>query len=90
MPVWEDLGVNPLDVRLIKEACRYHAIPVRGEKLTGTVSIEEIDEEVEPGRGIEDQVDLVVAFSNLVGTIVATYRCSFRVPVAVMTSDAPR
>jgi hypothetical protein len=85
LPVWEDLGVNPLDIRLIREEYRYHATPKQGEKLTGTVSIEEFDEEVEPARGIEDQVDLVVTFSSTGGTLVATYRCSFRVPVAVMS-----
>jgi hypothetical protein len=83
IPVWEDLGVDPLKPKLMKEKFHYYDALVQGEQLVGRVCIEDINERVEPGKGIDEQVDLLVEFKNSRGSLVASYRCSFRIPVAI-------
>jgi hypothetical protein len=83
IPVWEDLGADPLAVRLIREEFLHERTPDPGEELRGRVRIGEITEEVEPDGAIEDQADLVVDFTDSSGGLVASYRCRYRIPVAV-------
>lgn len=83
IPVWEDLGVDPLEAALVEEEFQFHKDPVMGEQITGVVTVEEIDEFVEAAKGIEDQVDLRVDFRDSNQDPIATYRCAYRVPVAV-------
>jgi len=83
IPLWEDLGVHPLDPRLISEEFTYLETPTHGEELNGCVRIEDIGEHVEPDIGIEEQVDLCIEFRNSQDNPVASYRCSYRIPVAV-------
>ena len=83
IPVWEDFGVDPQAVRLIREEFRHEYTPDPGEQLRGQVRVGEISEEVEPDGAIEDQVDLTVEFTNPAGDSVASYQCRYRVPVAV-------
>jgi hypothetical protein len=82
MAVWEELGVDPLHLRLIREDFRHHEEPVSAGVLTGRIRIEDISEHVDAIHGIEDQVDLAVSFRDKGGSPVAEYRCSFRVPIA--------
>ncbi len=88
--VWEDLAVDPLEPRLITEEFQYHRVPVQGEQLTGKVIVEEIGEHFEPGRGVEDQVDLLAEFRDSSGEPVASYRSSYRIPVAVVDERESR
>jgi len=83
IPIWEDLGVDPLEAALVEEEFQFHKDPVMGERITGVVTLEEIDEFVEPAKGIEEQVDLRVDFRDSKQDPIATYRCAYRVPVAV-------
>jgi len=81
--VWEDLGVDPMLVRLVREEFRYLTTPGWGEKLLGTVRIDDITEHAEPEQGIQEQIDLLVEFRNSAAGLLATYHCSYRIPVAV-------
>lgn len=81
--VWEDLGADPLTVRLVAEEFRHYRDPSPGEELTGRVTVEDVGERFEPDRGIEEQVDLLVEFTDRGAAAVASYRCSYRSPVAV-------
>jgi hypothetical protein len=82
MTIWEELGVDPLELRLVREEFRHMLAPVAGEPLNGRVCVEDVSEHIDPNVGIEEQVDLAVYFRDLRGSDVAEYRCSFRVPVA--------
>jgi hypothetical protein len=82
LTVWEDMGVDPMHIRLVREEFEHHKIPAGGHGLVGKITIEEIVERVEPEEGIEDQVELLVEFTDARGILLATYRCSFRSPVA--------
>lgn len=88
--VWEDLGVDPLTVRLVAEDFLHHRAPVLDEELMGRVMVEDVHEHFEPDRGIEDQVDLLVEFTDRAGSAVASYRCSYRVPVAVTAARSEK
>lgn len=81
MPVWETLGVDPLEVRLVAEEFLCEQPPQPGQLLTGIIRIEELSEWVENDGTIEEQVDMVVAFANAAGESVAEYRCGFRIPL---------
>jgi len=81
--VWEDLGVDPLAVRLVREEF-VHMRPVKGgADLMGRVTIEDLTEHMTSDGTIEEQVCLEVVFQDLSGTPVANYRCAFRIPVAI-------
>jgi hypothetical protein len=80
--VWEDLVVDPLQVRLVREEWRHLAAPQVGQEIQGRLSIEEISEHVEPETGIEEQVDFAVEFHDLAGRKLAVYACSYRIPLA--------
>jgi hypothetical protein len=80
MNTWEDLGVDPLEIRLVGEAFEHLLPPIVGEEMEGRLRIKEISECVEPETGIEEQVDFTVAFHNRLGGKLAVYSCSYRVP----------
>ncbi|MBI4962970.1 MAG: hypothetical protein HY913_06830 [Desulfomonile tiedjei] len=82
MAVWEDMGVDPLDARLIKEDFAYFRDPEADEELTGQVHVEEITQSVESDSGIEEQVDLLIDFRDRSNKPVANYRSSYRIPLA--------
>jgi hypothetical protein len=82
MSVWEKLGVDPLRVRLIREAFAHFREPKPRERLFGRMTVEDLSDHMEPGHGIEEQVDLLVRFHDAAGELLAEYRCSYRVPVA--------
>jgi hypothetical protein len=82
MAVWEELGLDPLELRLITEEFQHSREPVAGEPLNGRVRVEELSEHMDPDAGIEEQIDLAVQFQDAGGRDVARYRCSFRVPLA--------
>jgi hypothetical protein len=81
MEVWEELGVDPLQARLVEEEFQHFLDPVPDETLTGSVTVGEVTQHLEPSRGIEEQVDLAVSFHNAATRLLATYRCVFRVPL---------
>jgi hypothetical protein len=78
--VWEDLGVDPLEVRLVGEEWRHSGAPAIGEEIQGRLRIREIGEHVEFETGIEEQVDFVVEFHDRKGLKLAVYTCSYRIP----------
>jgi hypothetical protein len=82
MTVWEDLGVDPLNVRLVNEKFDHFREPAANEELIGQIHVEEISQSVEPDTGIEEQVDLLVDFRDPSDKIVANYRSSYRIPLA--------
>ncbi|MFC1835287.1 hypothetical protein ACFL2Q_11220 [Thermodesulfobacteriota bacterium] len=88
MPIWEDLGVNPLHVRTVGEKFRYGEAPRHGEELTGTVFIDWIEEGLDPDQGIVEQIDINVVFHNSRGKRIATYEASFRVAVAAIAGTS--
>lgn len=82
LPLWEDLGVDPLETRLFRERF-VHQRPVEcGEPLTGVLTIDDVTEQVEPNSHIEDHIELRVDFADSAGAPVATYHCSFRISLA--------
>ncbi len=83
MPVWEDLAIDPLHVRLVREEFDYSRPAVFGETLSGSLSIEDVTEHFEPAEGMFQAVHLQARFVDAAGTLVATYRCSFAFPLAV-------
>ncbi|MBI5568970.1 MAG: hypothetical protein HY914_03410 [Desulfomonile tiedjei] len=87
MEVWEELGIDPLRVRLVEEECQHFLDPVPGETLAGSVTVGEVTQHLEPSRGIEEQVELDVVFQNSATRLVATYRCVFRVPLMPHTQS---
>ena len=80
--VWEDMGVDPFDVRLISEQFAHFRDPEADEELTGQVHVEDISQSVEPDIGIEEQVDLLVNFRDRSDRPVANYRSSYRISLA--------
>jgi hypothetical protein len=80
MNIWEDLGVDPLEVRLVGEEFEHLLPPVVGEEIEGRLRIEEISECIEPETGIEEQVDFAVGFRDRFGSKLAVYACSYRIP----------
>jgi hypothetical protein len=82
MTVWEELGVDPLGLRLIQEEFAHYRGPHARESLFGRACVEDVSDHMEPGHGIEEQVDLVIRFQDSAGNLVSEYRCSYRVPVA--------
>ena len=82
MSVWEELGVDPLEVRLIREEFLHFREPELREPLFGRASVQDVSDHMEPDRGIEEQVDLAVRFHDAAGELVAEYLCSYRLPVA--------
>lgn len=78
--LWEDLGVDPLEVRLVSEEWKHLGKPVVGEEIRGSLRIEEISEHAEYETGIEEQVDLSVEFHDGKGCTLANYVCSYRIP----------
>ncbi len=83
IPVWEELGVDPIRMRLVAEEFHYTRQPHPGEELFGRVRVADLDEIVSPERGIEQQVDLNVDFDDSTGQRVASYTCSYRLALAV-------
>ncbi len=82
LTLWEDLGVDPLEVRLVKERFVHQRSVECGEGFTGVLTIDDISGQVETDGRIEDQIELNVNFKDSSGMPVATYQCSFRIPVA--------
>jgi len=82
MTVWEDMGVDPLDVRLVSEDFDHFREPETNEELSGRVQVEDISQSVEPDTGIEEQVDLLVDFRDPSDKLIANYRSSYRIPLA--------
>lgn len=82
IPVWEEIGVDPLHMRLVAEEFYYNRQPSPGEKLTGQARVADMDEIVTPERGIEQQIDLAIDFRDASGDRVASYTCSYRLVVA--------
>ncbi len=80
--VWEELGVDPIGLRVFQEEFVHLRRPKLGESLFGRVTVEDVSDHMEPSQGIEEQVDLAVRFHDSDGHLVAKYRCSYRVPVA--------
>lgn len=79
MGLWEELGVDPLSIRLVAQSFRHSRDPAYGETLAAALTIEDVSEHVESDRGIEEQVDLVIRFRDSNAGIVAEYRCSYRI-----------
>jgi len=88
--VWDPMGVDPMDMRLVSEQFIHFRSPAFGEELTGRVTVQELSEHIEPERGIQEQVDLSVSFWDSSGERIALYRCSFRIPLAVMVTGSGR
>ncbi len=82
LTVWEELGVDPMELRLVREEFLHFRRPELRESLSGRVTVEDVSDHMEPSQGIEEQVDLAVRFHDSDGDLVAEYRCSYRVPVA--------
>lgn len=82
IPVWEELGVDPLEMRLVAEEFHYSRQPEIGDELTGQVRVDDLDEIVSPDHGIAQQVTLAVDYVDSTGREVASYRCSYRLPLA--------
>lgn len=80
--VWEDLGIDPMQARIVEESFDFHRTPRPGSELKGSLCVEELGEEIGPDGGIEEQVDLSVEFKSPEGELMATYICSYRVTVA--------
>jgi hypothetical protein len=80
--VWEDLGIDPMQARMVAESFDFHKTPEPGAELMGSLCVEEVEEEIGPDGGMEEQVDLSVEFKSSSGELLATYICSYRVPVA--------
>lgn len=89
MSVWKELGVDPLELRLIQEESQHRLDPVAGEALSGRVRVEDLSEHADPTMGIEEQIDLSVQFRDSLGRDIAQYRCSFRAPLARAVSVSP-
>jgi hypothetical protein len=85
LTLWEDLGVSPLLPRLVFEQFRYDRTPQVGDALSGRLKVEDVGERFESERGVEEQVDILVEFKDSRGTAVASYRSSYRIPVALMS-----
>ncbi len=79
--VWEDLGIDPVRTRIVEESFNFLKFPEPGEELKGSLCVEEIEEKISPDGGIEEQLDLSVEFSSLEGELLATYTCSYRIPL---------
>jgi len=88
LTVWEELGVDPMGLRLYKEEFVHLRRPKLRERLCGRVTVEDVSDHMEPSRGIEEQVDLAVRFHDSKGDLVAVYLCSYRVPVAPTSRQA--
>jgi hypothetical protein len=80
--VWEDLGVDPLQVRLATESFRHQREPLYDEELMGRLTVEDLHELTNPNAGVEQQVHLLVRLCDRSGQEVATYQCSYRIPIA--------
>lgn len=80
MNLWEDLEVDPLEVRLVREEFEHLVAPVVDQEIKGRLRIEEISDHVEPETGIEEQVDLTVEFHDRSERKLAAYHCSYRIP----------
>ena len=88
LTIWEELGVDPLSVRLVAEEIRHVSELRFGQRITGRVTVEDVREHVEPDRGIEQRVDLAITFEDsALKRPVATYRCSFRVPIVPLADS---
>jgi len=83
MRVWEDLAVDPLQVRLVREEFDHSRPAAFGETLSGSLSIEDVTEHFEPAEGMFQTVHLQARFVDAAGAPVATYKCSFAFPLAV-------
>jgi len=84
--VWEDAGVNPLELHLIMEEAQLFEDPPIAQEIVGLLRIEDITERMEPDRGIEDEIRLSVTFRNTAGREVASYHCAYRIPLAVAST----
>lgn len=85
LTVWEDLGVDPLSVRLVNESFEHHCSVSIGEKLLGRVTIESVNEVYGPERGIEQEIGVSTSFFRDDGNPVAGYSGVFRIPAARTT-----
>ncbi|MBI5249648.1 MAG: hypothetical protein HY912_09145 [Desulfomonile tiedjei] len=81
--VWEELGVDPLEVFLSEEEFLHFCAPLPDEELTGYLRIEEIREFLDEESQICEEVDLWADFFNAVGAHLAAYRFSYRVRLTV-------
>ncbi len=81
--VWDDLGVDPLQVRLIREQFRHVRDPHPDEELTGRLTVEDLTEHTNPKTGLDQQIDFRVTFTDQSGRETTWYACSYRLPVAV-------
>lgn len=79
--VWEDLGIDPVKTRIVEESFNFLKFPEPGDELKGSLCLEEVEEKISPDGGIEEQLDLSVEFSSLEGELLATYSCSYRIPL---------
>ncbi|HMK34899.1 MAG TPA: hypothetical protein VK463_07535 [Desulfomonilaceae bacterium] len=79
--LWETLGVDPLEIRLVHEEFVHYRTPEPGETLVGIPCVRDVSQHLEDNSRMEEQVDLSVEFRRESGATVAGYRCSYRVPL---------
>lgn len=82
IPIWEDLGVNPQSVWLVKEEFDFESHPPAEEELTGIVELSDLRERLDVRRGIEDEITLCVEFRLSSGKQAAKYTATYRSPLA--------
>ncbi len=81
--VWEDLGVDPLQARMIREEFRHVRDPLPDEELAGRLTVEDLTEHTNPTTGLDQQIALRATFSDHSGREVARYACIYALPLAV-------
>lgn len=87
MRVWEDLAVDPLRLRQVREEFVHVRPAICGERLSGTLTIEDVTEHYEPKDGMFQQLHLETTFVDDSGKPVATYHCSYAFPLTAPPAD---
>jgi hypothetical protein len=82
LTLWEDLGVDPLEARLAGERFIHHRPVKCGEPLFGSLTIDDLTEQVTPVGQIDDRIALHVDFRDASDAVVATYHCAFHIALA--------
>jgi len=81
VPLWEDMGVDPLAVRLVGEQFVHHRRVSLDETVFGELSIRDIAEHAGTDGTLAEDVDLEVVFRDSAGSGVSVYRLRFRIEI---------
>jgi hypothetical protein len=81
IPLWEDMGVDPLDARLVGEQFVHHRRVSLDETVTGELSVSDITEHAGTDGTLAEDVDLEVVFRDSAGALVSVYRLRFRIEI---------